>query len=64
MLAYLATYQFNKGLLIAPLFSGDEPIVKEYVTPKKTSVKEIYLPMNDLNLTESLLSSLLEQFVL
>jgi hypothetical protein len=47
MASYLAAHRIKRGALIAPLFSGKIPVVKEFSTPEKTIVREIYLPMDD-----------------
>lgn len=62
MAAYLAAHKINRGILLAPLFSGDNVVIREFATPEKIVVREIYLPMNDLDATEETLSSVLEQF--
>lgn len=63
MVAYLAAYKLKRGLILAPLFTGEKLIVKEYSTPARVIVRELYLPMGDLNITEEVLSSLIEHFI-
>jgi 5-methylcytosine-specific restriction endonuclease McrBC regulatory subunit McrC len=60
--AYLSAYKLNRGLLLAPLFSGNSITVKEFVTWDKVVVREIYLPMSDLDATEEVLASLIERY--
>jgi 5-methylcytosine-specific restriction endonuclease McrBC regulatory subunit McrC len=62
MSAYLAAHSLKRGILIAPLFTGESMVVKEYSTPDKTVVYELFLPMNDLDVAEEGLSSLVERF--
>jgi 5-methylcytosine-specific restriction enzyme subunit McrC len=62
MSSYLAAHNLKRGVLIAPLFSGASVVIKEYSTPNKLVVRELFLPMNDLDATEEALSSLVEDF--
>lgn len=62
MAAYLTAHNLNRGLLLAPLFAGNSVVIKEFMTTHKIVVREIYLPMNDLNATEEVLSSLVELY--
>lgn len=62
MSAYLAAHDLKRGILIAPLFSGRSVNVREYSTPNKLVVRELFLPMSDLDATEEALSSLVETF--
>jgi McrBC 5-methylcytosine restriction system component. len=62
MAAYLAANGVSRGILLAPLFSGEEVVVREFATPDRTVVREVYLPMNDLDTTEEVLSSVVERF--
>lgn len=62
MAAYLSAHKIKQGLLLAPLYSGNSVVIKEYATPEKAIVREVYLPMSDLNATEKTLSSLIEHY--
>jgi 5-methylcytosine-specific restriction endonuclease McrBC regulatory subunit McrC len=62
MAAYLAAHGVSRGLLLAPLFSGDDLVIKEYATDGKIIVREVYLPMHNLPAVEETLSSILEVF--
>ena len=62
MVAYLAAHKLKRGILLAPLFSGTTVVIKEFATPEKVIVREIYLPMSDLDATEEILSSLVERY--
>jgi 5-methylcytosine-specific restriction endonuclease McrBC regulatory subunit McrC len=60
MHTYLAVNGIKRGVILAPLYEGTEVVVREYSTSDKTLVREIYLPMGDLNLTEQFLGTLIE----
>lgn len=62
MAVYLSAHKVKRGLLLAPLYSGRSVIVKEFSTPEKIIVREIYLPMCDLEASEEALSSLIERY--
>jgi 5-methylcytosine-specific restriction endonuclease McrBC regulatory subunit McrC len=60
MHTYLAVNHIKRGLLLAPLYEGDEVVLREYSTTDKTVVREVYLPMNNLPLTEDFLRTVLQ----
>jgi len=62
MHTYLARNGVTRGLLLAPLYEGNEVVVREYSTTDKTVVREAYLPMGDLNVTEAFLGTVIELF--
>lgn len=62
MASYLTAHKLKRGVLLAPLTEGRRPIVKEYSTADKTIVREIYLPMVDLEATEETLTSLVANY--
>lgn len=62
MYAYLAVNGVKRGLLLSPLFDGNEVIVREYATSNKVVVRETYLPMINLEATEEFLGTLIERF--
>ena len=62
MNAYLAAHKLQRGLLVAPQYTGNSIKFKEFSTPNKVVVREVYLPMNDLDATEKHLASLVEQY--
>lgn len=59
MHTYLAANGVNRGLLLAPLYEGKEIVVHEYSTTDKTVVREVYLPMGDLSVTEAYLGKVM-----
>lgn len=60
MHTYLAVNRIKRGLLLAPLYEGNEVVLREYSTTDKTVVIEVYLPMNNLPLTEDFLRTVLQ----
>lgn len=62
MHTYLAVNGIKRGLILAPLYDGSDVVVCEYSTTDKMVIREIYLPMNDLNLTEKFLGTLVEKY--
>ena len=62
MAVYLAANQVKRGLLLAPLFEGDEVIVQEYSTWDKVVIREVYLPLTNLQATEDYLSTVVKRF--
>lgn len=60
MHTYLAVNGIKRGLLLAPLYDGNKVVVREYSTTNKTVVREVYLPMGDLMLTEEFLGTVIE----
>ncbi|WPO95849.1 hypothetical protein SFA32_02375 [Buttiauxella sp. HR94] len=60
MISYLTTYNLKRGILISPNFNSDEVEFKNYTTNNKKNISEIYLPMANLAVTESYLSTILE----
>lgn len=62
MHTYLVANSLKQGLLLAPLYDGNDVVVREYSTSKKMLVREIYLPMSDLNRTENFLGTMIERY--
>lgn len=64
LITYLAAYQAKRGLLLAPAFGGTSLDIREYevATHPRAVVREIYLPMQDLNVTEMCLREVVERF--
>jgi len=62
MHTYLAAHGVKRGLLLAPLFNGDEVAIREYSTADKTVIREAYLPMSNLPIIEEFLGSVIERF--
>ena len=62
MHTYLVVTGVTRGLLLAPLFQGDEVVVREYSTADKLVVREVYLPMSNLTVTEEFLGAVIERF--
>lgn len=60
--AYLRDAELQRGLLIAPLFEGVTPVVRDFVTAQGVVVSEVYLPMADLSATEAFLGRVIERF--
>ncbi|MDF1629101.1 MAG: hypothetical protein P1U78_04815 [Alcanivoracaceae bacterium] len=58
MHAYLSANNLTKGVILAPLFDGELPIVREYITPDRVIVIEALLPMHNLDVVEEFLSTL------
>jgi hypothetical protein len=62
MHTYLAVNGIKCGIILAPLYEGNEVVVREYSTSDRTIVREVYLPMGDLNTTEEFLGKIVELF--
>jgi hypothetical protein len=62
MHTYLNINGVDRGLLLSPRYDGDEVVVREYATANKVVVREVYLPMRNLALTEEFLVTVIEQF--
>lgn len=62
MHTYLNANNIKTGLLLAPNFESKEVIIREFSTVEKVVVKEVYLPMDDLGITENFLGSLSNYF--
>ncbi|WP_331346544.1 5-methylcytosine restriction system specificity protein McrC [Cellvibrio sp. UBA7661] len=62
MATYMAYHKVEQGIMLAPLSIGNSVVIKEYLTPNRTIVREIYLPMNNLSETQSTLSTLIESY--
>lgn len=62
MVTYLSAIGVSRGLLLSPLFDGDDIEVREYATANMTVVREVYLPMTNLKHTEAFLGKVIEQF--
>ena len=48
--------------MIAPLFEGTEPVLREHSTVEGLIIREIYVPMSNLNKTEEFLGNVIERF--
>ncbi len=62
MYVYLLTYGIKSGVLLAPLFEGDDIIIQEFSTFDRTVIREVYLPMTNLKLTEDFLGDIISKF--
>ena len=62
MHTYLTAHGVKSGLLLAPLFNGDEVTIREYSAADKTVVREAYLPMSNLPVIEEFLGTVIERF--
>lgn len=62
MHTYLTIFGVKRGLLLAPLVYGDKEDIREYSTVDNTVIREVYLPMSNLTVTEDLLSKVIEKF--
>lgn len=62
MHTYLAVNGVKRGMLISPLFAGNDLEIKEYSTANKMIIREVYLPMSDLAATEEFLGTVIERF--
>ena len=60
MHTYLAINGIKRGIILAPLYEGNKVVTREYSTADKTVVREVYLPMGDLMLTEQFLGKIVE----
>jgi len=64
LVTYMMSYNATRGLLLSPSIDGSTLEVREYqvaATPNKV-VYEVYLPIRDLNLTETYLRKVVEHF--
>lgn len=64
MHAYLNGFGMDSGLLLCPGFDSTSVQKLEYMTPDRKVVREVYLPMANLNFTEEYLGSLVREFAL
>lgn len=62
MYTYLHVMGVEAGLLLAPLFDGDEVVSHEFTSTDGKAVWEIYLPMSNLTATEDFLACLVREF--
>jgi hypothetical protein len=61
MHTYLSMNGINRGLILAPLYEGNEVRLREYSTTNKMIVREAYVPMNNLSVTEEFLRTIVEK---
>lgn len=64
MISYLQVKGVRSGLLLAPLYDGQDVRVREYATTNRTFVREVYLPMKNLPETEAFLGTVIGRFSL
>lgn len=62
MYVYLKRYSANCGILICPNFNSTKVSVKEFLTPDRLVIRELHVPMSDLDRTEATLGSLVRDF--
>jgi len=62
MYVYLRRYSVKSGVLICPNFVSNECKIREFLTPDRLVVRELHVPMNDLDLTETKLASIVQDF--
>ncbi|MEP1537970.1 MAG: hypothetical protein ABJQ34_03980 [Paracoccaceae bacterium] len=62
MQTYLKRLGLNSGILLCPNFDGATVELREFRSPDSTVVREIYLPMQKLDLTEAYLGTLIQKF--
>lgn len=62
MYVYLKRYSAKCGVLICPNFDSTEVRVREYLTPDKLVIRELHVPMDDLDRTEATLASLVRDY--
>ena len=62
MYTYLHVMGVKAGLLLAPLFNGDEVVSRKFTSTDGKTVWEIYLPMSNLPATEDFLACLVREF--
>lgn len=62
MLTYLTVNGVKNGVLLAPHMDSEEVIIREFLTDKKLVIREVYLPMSNLTLTEDFLGKVVERF--
>lgn len=62
MHTYLVANGLKQGLLLAPLYEGNDVVIREYATTQKILIREIYLPMGDLDITEKFLQTVIEKY--
>lgn len=60
ILSYMRSYGLSTGVIFAPNFSENHPVVSEKKTLRGERVFEIYLPLSDLDTTEKFLGQLQE----
>lgn len=61
MQSYLTAYRVQSGLLLSPRLDGSEVSIREFETPNKLIVREVRLPMNNLEATEKFLGNMLDR---
>jgi hypothetical protein len=64
MIAYLQAKGVRSGLLLAPLYDGQQVKIREYATANRFFVREAYLPINNLLEAEAFLGTLIDRFSL
>tara|TARA_R110002049_G_scaffold309095_2_gene516833 strand:- start:2156 stop:3361 length:1206 start_codon:yes stop_codon:yes gene_type:complete len=62
MQTYLKRFDLRSGILLCPNFGSEKVDERQFQTPEKTIVREVYLPMHDLIATEQYLSSIIQKF--
>ncbi len=63
MNTYLAVNGVSRGLLLSPLFEGNNVVIREFSTADKVVVREVYLPMTNLKITEEFLGTVIGKSV-
>lgn len=62
MMTYLSSNGLKSGILLSPSFNSNELSIREYATTNNYIVREVYLPMTNLSITEEFLGSIVENF--
>jgi 5-methylcytosine-specific restriction endonuclease McrBC regulatory subunit McrC len=62
MQTYLKRFGLRTGILLCPNFEGERVEERVFQTPDDTSIREVYLPMEDLDITEDFLGTLVEKY--
>lgn len=60
---YLNVNKVEFGFLISPLFNGEDIEIKEYITSNKIIIREVYLPMENLIVTEKFLGTMIKNYI-
>jgi hypothetical protein len=59
---YMSVNGIKRGLILAPLYEGNEVRLREYSTTDKMVVREAYIPMSNLAVTEEFLGTIVEKY--
>jgi len=62
MYVYLKRHSVSCGVLICPNFDSNDVMMREFLTPDRLIIRELHVPMNDLDLTEATLASIVRDY--